>query len=363
MTKLTLFTMLCLVLAAATSAQAITLRRPYDGPIAFDITNREASITYNTTAPGVYGPGGDFALPESGPLVNDLLNPDPNNPNEDAWGLFRVNTIFSAEVNSPHVSILEDDTDILWQDGDNGEELVGIFWGMQDLGYSQAVDGTQTIETTGLQLMLIEQPKDTFAGYGGFAQGTGGRLPAISPSTYVGIGVDAAGAALPGASVWVTGESVPGFDGTMFTGSTNDVNTEFAGSFNPAAAVGTFAGNANFSWEVTGGLVEQGLGGIGRIHLEPDAAPPNNTGWFWGGDFNGDGVPDTYADFDAEFVTDANNTLNVPGFSGGAASAADWTITSSDINTAYTVPEPMTVCAIGMGIAGLAGYVRKRRMA
>lgn len=351
-----------LVLAVSGTAGAITLNRAYSGPIAFDLTNRETSNTYYPLLEGTYGPGG-LPLPSN---VGVDYYPGLNmmTPGETGWGVVRINTIMSGAVAVTHEQIIENDADVLWSNGSDGKELVGIFWNLQDIGFVQGTDGTQTIDATGLKLVIFEQPVGTFASFGGFAQGTAGRLAA---DQYLGIGYSALNTMIAGATVFATGETTPGFVGNAWTdiagdGFDDNVDTEFAGSYNPNVGIGAIAGNAAFNWELTGGTLD-GLpavygepdGGIPGANLGSTLGGPDNTGWFWGSG----GL--TFSDFDAEFVTRTNNPTNAVG--GGSPTIGDWTITSSDVNTVYTVPEPITMIGAVMGIVGVAGYIRKRRTA
>ena len=376
-----LLTALGLILAVTGTAGAVTLVRPNVGPLAFDVTHREMGDTYlGSSGVGVYGPGGAFALPST--VGVDYFPGLGNMPGESAWGVVRVNTIMEADVAVNHTSIIEDDSVAgrLWN-GADGKELVGIFWNIQDIGFDQGAV-VQSFESTGLKLAIYEQPVgtfDTFQASAGFGQGSAGRIGA---SAYLGIGFGADG--YPGvagvdddgingiddpgerglgddgtSTLWASGESVPGFVGALWTGTIDDgpVDAEVTSSYNINVAIGAIAGNAAFNWEITGGTLD----GLPKIESEPEdnalgtnygtgGTGPDNLGWFWGAG--------TFADVDAEFVTRSNNPFNTPG--GGAGSIGDWTVTSSDVNTLYSVPEPVTMLGVLMGVGGLAGYLRRR---
>ena len=325
-----------LVLAVGSTAGALSFDYGYQGPIAWDLTNRDMGTIYvdpstgQPYADGVYGPGQANALPAGIPGLG-------SRGGEDSWGIFRINTIFEADVTVPGVDIIEDDNAILWDDGGHRPtELIGIFYGIQDIGFSQSA-GTQTIESTGFTYEVWEQPYGSFDAAGGFLQGSAGR--GATANSYNGIGTNGG---VAGATLWLSGVGTEGFQGYYWGGGAA-TDTDFVGTYTPNQVGST--GSATMWLSVTGGS----LGGPGWPNLDsdffvnPTAGAPN-------------------ADIRAIFNTKSNNINNSVG--GGSPALGDWTVTSSDITTGiYVVPEPMTMLAVGLAVGGLGGYIRKRRMA
>jgi hypothetical protein len=142
----------------------------------------------------------------------------------------------------------------------------------------------------------------------------------------------------------------------------------FAQQFNIATA-GITSATLNFSW-----AVDDSLG-------DPSWAPgsqPNPLGVY----INGYAVPGISGGSAftptsvlninipaSELNTGGNNYLYVynrdtAGDYSGAIYSAELTVTGEGGGTSGgTVPEPLTMIALGMGIAGLGGYIRRRRLA
>lgn len=367
-----------LILAVSSTAGAITFNRSYSGPIAFDITDRESGNIYPNQGQGAWGPPSPIGIPVSGPLPAGIAAPGAQ-PGEDAWGVFRINTIFSAGVNTAHAILQENSTDILWQENvTDGKELVGIIYGMSDIGFVESLTGTQTIETTNFHIEVWEQPfgtldamaKVAFPGIElgpngvpdtgdintdddpqeiGMAQGSLGRT---GLNAYTGIGVPGG---VAGAIQWLQGVGNTGFLNQVWAG------TEFRGVFTPGAAGAS--GQAEVFFDVTGGA------------LAGPAYPSLDSDWFWDTAVNVNPPFSAYAvgnqaDIRAFFNTTSNNVSNTPAAAGTPfydaggnliSNEGDWTVTSTDVTAGiYAVPEPFTLFGVLMGVGGIAGYVRKR---
>ena len=107
----------------------------------------------------------------------------------------------------------------LWNLGDEGVEIYGIFWGHKDT-YLEVFDSSnQHTLGSGMKYKLFVQPFKTFATQIQAATGSSfgeqkfGSAQRLGPDKYVGVGYDAAGAPIPGAYLWLSGEGAPGFIG------------------------------------------------------------------------------------------------------------------------------------------------------
>lgn len=376
---LKLCVVLGLVLAVTGTAEAITFSKSYAGPIAFDITNRESGTNYGPLFPGFYGPGMPSPLPPGAPAPGAVILPGPDGiPGtgddvlESGWGIFRINTIFTASEDIPRVKLTENSSDILWQEGvTDGQELMGMFYGIVDIGLS--TDGfSQTIETSGFHLKVWEQPAGTFdtmakvafpgiedgpdgipnnaddpgAGAIGMSQGSLGRT---GLDAYMGIGIPGGVAA---ASLWLEGDADPGYLANLFAA------TDFTSVFKPGPAGAS--GQAEVFFSVVGG----DMGGPAYPHL--------NSNYYDNSIIDGAmvlGGPDS--DIRAFFNTTSSNVTNTPAAPGTPytdtngnqlPTSGDWTVTSSDLTAGiYVVPEPMTMLAV-VGFISLVPYIRKRRV-
>jgi hypothetical protein len=140
----------------------------------------------------------------------------------DAWGIVRVETIFNAAMTGPNSMTIGSTQ--LYNNGDSGTELVGVFYGRKDDTVTFNANGSQTIYSDPLgylgdRVNLYLQPVGTAANWD---TGMGGPGASGTAGVYPGIG----GA---GATLVLTGHVTPGFtnggaDGT-FSEFTPEGNT------------------------------------------------------------------------------------------------------------------------------------------
>ena len=296
-----------LVLAISGAAQGLTFNQPYNGPIKIKYQNWDVGTLYGV-ADGTY-------VGESN--LDALMQFSPPNAfgSEDSWGALQVTSIIGLNGNV-----------ILWDATTADSEITGLFWGERDTFLDQTtapgVDGilgtaddeiTQNIHGVDMKLAFWEDAnKDLGDPRGLDASGSlSGTARRTGISTFVG--------ATEGTLLW-TANSVPGFQpGT----------DEFFTTFSPT-------GNNIFGTFNSIGGLHADLGAIAGLGL---------------GSANG-----LFAGHDTVGV-DWRIT-----FTGVADDMGVYDVLSDDPIYATVIPEPVTMLAVAMGISGLAGYIRKRRI-
>ena len=252
---------------------------------------------------------------------------------EDSWGVFQVVSIYKGYITpGGTIARMTGSGSLLWiEELTDDREIVGTFWGLEDLVIIISSTGAQTIQSKDLELLLYDQKFGTFAAAGGASLGSADRI---------GTGYDGIGPinSVDGTSVaWMHATSSPGFlgDGTFAT--------EFIGNFDPNVLTpGAPAGSAEFFVDVDPTV---GQGGV--LYAEGN--------WH-----KGVGVED--ADLRFVITVSANNPTNKVGGSGiPPAPMFDWTVTTTDDVDGYMVPEPVTMASLFLGIGCLSRYIRKRR--
>lgn len=334
MRTMKIVTVLGLMLALTVPASALTLLGGYTGPIKIKLSNWDMGQTY---APG-YSANNEVDVNNNVPIVpgGGVIN---GFNNEDAWLVFKVKTIEDVQDN------------VLWASGQQGVELIGIGYGIRDV----AVDTTTSMSyiwSTGGTFDIYEQPVGTFD----FRRGSAGR---VSQTVYKGVGdtdYDGDIDAFDTSTLMVTTTEIPGI-GSFASAPPGSIPAP--GSFERVYKIDTSltaATGDTFAYaDATAGVWGDGNMGNGELVQGQfvDAV---------------DGTLDL-----AELQMHARTNVYIPiGQPGNpdpdpnpfGPGVDDWLFESEDpINTAYAVPEPLTMLALFGGIAGLGGYIRKRRMA
>lgn len=343
-----------LVAAVAVPASAVHI---VNGPLKMTLDAYDSGTNYAFAALPVPPPTGTGAelngigeIPPVGAFVG-----------EDSFGVGEVDLIQTADIQiQPPPGpgwINGPGGDPIWVAGTpgglaDGTELVAVFWGHVDTEVVIAGTGDQNIYGRGMQFAAWVQPFGAadattalihgagtdFADMGSIARGATGAI-------YDGVGVPGG---VPGATLWLTGTATPGF----FPGSLDPL-AEFKSVFNPGAGAGGITGHTDLY--LTVGPVDADGDGfiddVGAMNQFFDTnfflTPP------------GSALPGTRADLNVYIQTRGLNVGNVPGFG-----PPDWTVgTQSGVVTGIAVPEPVTVLGVLMGVAGLGGYLRRRRSA
>jgi hypothetical protein len=213
-------------------------------------------------------------------------------------------------------------TDI-WQSGDNGAEITGVFNGITVKTITPTLGG-DVVDSTGGTLNLYINPNGTFATAGGFGQGAGGygiTGCSVASLCYDGISNAAAGGmflTLDWAAVGVVADGTITVDGTLSALTT--------------PLTGTAQGYAN----VTGGdyashFDTNGQLGGSDVFLQDDVCTPGDTG--------------------CVSLTAA----------GGSPADGGWMLRSNDPVRGAYIPEPATLGLLGIGLLGIGIASRRRK--
>lgn len=332
---------LCVAAAvvAALAAPAGAIIIPGDTGYAVFKSNTWDSGTIYAGPDGVYDPAN---LPG-----NVIAIPGPGNkPGEDTWGIVRVEQSFVGDFAGPPPASQDVSTvgSAVWNSGDDGRELVGIFWGASDkvitINGSGTPNATQSAVGSGLKFMLWDQAVGTFTNPGS-GNGIGSADRGANPWEFLGLGTNYD----PTAKVALTGYAVGGYLDP--TDPTIDFSTLFFPNPSTFGSANTFMEVGDLGLDLNGdGNIDDDDVGFLNEKVDMNIFTPFHAGY-------------PKADLHLTMATLANNPLNIPGYDGGY----DWTATDFDHIDMGVVPEPITMLGLVFGVGSLAGYIRKRRMA
>jgi hypothetical protein len=328
---------LVLAVTGAVEAVGIPFRRAYQGPVVFLIEGYGQGTLYTgNLTNGSPAPDGTYT-----PAQLETLQLTPNtdtaelNAGEDGWGVFRIMHIYEGfyDLNENEVKPTNK-INPLWSTGDNGQELAGAYFGTTDL--TVVIAGTSTtIESAGDTYHIFLQPVGSFDDDIPLAADI--RIGTYDAGPWfdkvVGIGYDATGTPLAGATEVLTAMSIPGFvPGVTNTAAERSLNFEYVAANNTARGDGI----AYADW----------IGGTDWV---------GNGGKFGEDIFYADRPGDTLlghelADVWIQWVN-----------SSSASSAPDMNVQFNDPIGTSVIPEPMTMFGVGGAVMGLLGYLRKRR--
>jgi hypothetical protein len=344
---------MALVLAFAAPSWGLSLQ---NGPIKFIIEAYDQGTTY--------GPLGAPLLPvvdPTGAALDALIPPAVGAlggiGSEDTWGILTVSAIETASIITqppPGPGSIDGPGGVnIWTKGvTDGTELVAVFWGEFDTSVVIDAVGTQTATGRGLNFALWQQPFGAAdlatPGAAVFGDLGSAARSLVSPQVYTGVGVPGG---VAGATLLLTGTATPGF----FPG-TLDPGASFLSVFNPGGLLpGGITGSAALWLSVGAVDADPAMAGLetGSLNSALD------TNFFLATDGSG-----TSADLSFQITTRGNNVTNTPGFDppGPKPAGFDWTVTTeSGTVTGVAVPEPLTMVGLLFGVAGVGGYLRRRR--
>jgi hypothetical protein len=327
---------LAIVLSARASfavgiTQAIT-NNP--GPLKMKLTLVSTGTAYAMT--GVPSGGGvedGFATPAAAATAVDARGvtsavKGAELPGEDTWGIFEITQLLT-DVGHPLGNNV-----VLWNKGQNDEELTGIFYGGRDVFVSgSALEIDTALETLEFYLEVIPGLSGSPA------------LAEFGPASLLGT----AGRTAP--AIGFPGGTFPGItDGTLWMRalSGNGVHSEDGILGNNGGA------NAHRHDTLTGPTAPFTGDGFGFVDGVPGTGAGANliAGTLGRSTF----IPGLFRDIQIEFNL---NAVDIP-------PGTDWDTAGEDpvrflTRAPQAVPEPGTVVLVGLGLLGLAVGVRKRR--
>jgi len=316
-----------LALAGSVGAVGIPFSQPYHGPVYWHLSNWDegriytgfladgvtpvqAGQTYTPTQLQSFGPSGGM--------------------HEDSWGIFRVESIYTAAVDNSQTDTIVIGSTQLYDFGAPTQttEILGIFHGRLD-DFITFVDMTplnpndpltQVTQSHGDRFDLYTQPKGSADAIGLWDNGILGPSARLAAGVYPGVGFDAAGNPLPGSDLALTGHAQAGFQ-------TDEVITVFTPTPSGNSGSGTFGlfiswdgGSQLNMWDTNVFPIGYSLGGISAdLRLQGTATPT------------------------------------------GLPTGDPWLVHTSDPATTAFIPEPVTMAGLLLGFGCLGGYFRKRR--
>ena len=256
----------------------------------------------------------------------DYYNPAGGVNGESAWGTVKLSVAYAGEMTGPNTIQETSAQDRVWLSGQNGKEIVGLFYGRQDDSVvfnnidpfdplhpiTDPTQWQQAIHASGDKYVIWTQDVGLYNT--AILAGPGGRT---GLAAYAGIGDDASSLLV------LEGHSVAG-----------DQSAEVQALFTPAELGPGGNGNANTYIYLDGG----------------DWQMPGDESFLKIFPFLGAGGTEAH--------------LRLRGTINPINDGTDWDGTSfGHITGAAVIPEPMTMIGLGLGVMSALGYIRRRRKA
>jgi len=301
----------------ASSAGGVSLDWYYGQPVEFKLVSWDMSTVYVPASSPTLGAGGVNGLSQtlyagagSGGVYYDTFGKSSldsayqESYREDGWGIFKI-----ASVVNPVTG------ETLWWDGKDGQEITGMYYGLVD--NAVVPSGTKanqyTVQSQNIRYDIYVNPAGTLEsaqteGLFGPGQGSFGRT---AFDQYNGI---------TDGRLLLEGNSADGLDPVPGTPAED---AQFLSYFTPNSSFTSGEGDYQ-----------------SRIRL---------TGGEW------------YDQFYAGYGSD---DVDLAGYF-DSGSTGNWTTQSQSpprpVNSPAAVPEPLTLVGVGLGLASLGNYIRRRR--
>jgi hypothetical protein len=314
------------VIALSGQASAVSFGG-YQGPITMHLTDWDGGTQYNVSD-GTYTQAQLAALTTVSSLAALETTPQSklpytNSGGSDSWGVVRIDSIIMGK--SPG--------SVLYSAGQNGEQIVGIFYGDHDTSLTQTTSGTvvqQSFTGTGFQLAFFD-----YTPYVGTASFTGG--PALGSGstaspTYQGV--------TNSANLLWTIRAVPGFSAT----DTVDTFFNTFNGLNTTVSAGHSLGDMTGLPDAQGNIVAP---------LDFWSNGPQNAELHTLGISTANGLSSADVSFDFNAGVDPSQYFE----------RGTWLLQSNDpIRTSVSIiPEPVTMAGLMLGLGCLTRYVRRRK--
>ena len=319
-----------LVLAVSGPAWAIGIpfTQAYNGPTYWHISDWDAGTFYNGLLTN-----GSPALNGHTYTPSQLQKTGPSGgvTGEDSWGIFRVESIYTAQVDPFGTDTITIGSTELYDFGATLQttEIMGLFHGRVD-DFISFVDLTplnltdpltQVIQSHGDTIDLYTQPKGSAESLGGlWSNGLGGPSDRLAANQYKGVGYSALNTTIVGSDLALTGGVQLGFqsDGVISYFTPNATGNTGSGTF--GLYISWTGGSQLPIWDTNVFPIGYSLGGItADLRLQGSITPT------------------------------------------GLPTGDPWLVHTSDPGTTSVVPEPVTMAGMLLGIGCLSRYIRKRR--
>jgi len=212
------------MLGVAVNAASIDPLHGYTGKVEMTLINQDVGRVYDPSLPAGTYTGSALQNAKDNSSVPPAGNPFPN---EDGWGVFQITNIYNPATPG----------NFIYQAGDDGIDLVGIFWNETDIRLDLGSVGGETLEFvkgTGQRVAVFEVPHNSYTPSVGPSARTGDANTPIFPTVTV------------GNPIWTFfGVNFTGQNYSFFSNYNQTANTTVGGSALDVGAAGAYVGTQN----------------------------------------------------------------------------------------------------------------------